>query len=416
MPKGGRKSAQKKAKRVEEGINESLENQSVASSQGSFETQSNPTDDIESTDELGTEGEEIETNFEQVLEDNIEGATEKNAKLRQTSMKAISGTFAKHLIADLVFERKDTILDIIERSLKRGQTEDQVCAGPLSVLLCVQLGVGPDSEHIFKILKPLLLATLQDPTARVPARASCASALALCCFLASDEHEDLVQCVRALQNVFSSSHTAAMSDLFCECLFSWALLLSIAPDSLVEECVEKQCRKIIKLMQHDDVNLRIAAGEVFALVCELGREKIEDFEPRQFGVLDILKDLATDGTKHRAKKDRRQQRSSFRDILRAIEDGTVPEETVKFGQETMYLCTWTQRRQYASFKELLGPGINLHLKENPLLRDIFELGQPVKLDTNGKASKNRRKLYNNAASKARTISRGKHRDKRSFVH
>ncbi|XP_028418669.1 interferon-related developmental regulator 1-like [Dendronephthya gigantea] len=82
----------------------------------------------------------------------------------------------------------------------------------------------------------------------------------------------------------------------------------------------------------------------------------------------------------------------------------------------MYLCTWTQRRQYASFKELLGPGINLHLKENPLLRDIFELGQPVKLDTNGKASKNRRKLYNNAASKARTISRGKHRDKRSFVH
>ena len=74
-------------------------------------------------------------------------------------------------------------------------------------------------------------------------------------------------------------------------------------------------------MQHDDVNLRIAAGEVFALVCELGRAKIENFEPRQFGVLDILKDLATDGTKHRAKKDRRQQRSSFRDILRAIEVG-----------------------------------------------------------------------------------------------
>ena len=83
----------------------------------------------------------------------------------------------------------------------------------------------------------------------------------------------------------------------------------------------RQCRKIIKLMQQDDVNLRIAAGEVFALICELGREKIEDFEPRQFGVLDILKDLATDGTKHRAKKDRRQQRSSFRDILRTIEVG-----------------------------------------------------------------------------------------------
>ncbi len=37
-------------KRVEEGLNESLESQSVASSQGSFETQSNPADDVESTD------------------------------------------------------------------------------------------------------------------------------------------------------------------------------------------------------------------------------------------------------------------------------------------------------------------------------------------------------------------------------
>ena len=53
-----------------------------------------------------------------------------------------------------------------------GQAEDQVCAGPLAVLLCIQLGYGPDSEHIFKLLKSPLLATLQDPTARIPARAS----------------------------------------------------------------------------------------------------------------------------------------------------------------------------------------------------------------------------------------------------
>ena len=32
-----------------------------------------------------------------------------------------------------------------------------------------------------------------------------------------------------------------------------------------------------------------------------------------------LKELATDSNKYRAKKDRRQQRSSFRDILRAVE-------------------------------------------------------------------------------------------------
>ena len=53
-----------------------------------------------------------------------------------------------------------------------GQAEDQVCAGPLAVLLCIQLGYGADSEHIFKLLKSPLITTLQDPTARIPARAS----------------------------------------------------------------------------------------------------------------------------------------------------------------------------------------------------------------------------------------------------
>ena len=56
-----------------------------------------------------------------------------------------------------------------------GQAEDQVCAGPLAVLLCVQLGYGSDSEDIFKLLKSPLLATLQDPTAKVSARASVSS-------------------------------------------------------------------------------------------------------------------------------------------------------------------------------------------------------------------------------------------------
>ena len=32
-----------------------------------------------------------------------------------------------------------------------------------------------------------------------------------------------------------------------------------------------------------------------------------------------LKELATDSSKHRAKKDKKQQRSSFRDIVRTVE-------------------------------------------------------------------------------------------------
>ncbi|CAM1154425.1 Uncharacterised protein g11220 [Pycnogonum litorale] len=65
----------------------------------------------------------------------------------------------------------------------------------------------------------------------------------------------------------------------------------------------------------------------------------------------------------------------------------------------------------------LGPGMNRHLAENELLRDVFELGTPLTPMTaaENKISKNERHLVNVAAFKARTKARNKSRDKRSAV-
>lgn len=91
--------------------------------------------------------------------------------------------------------------------------------------------------------------------------------------------------------------------------------------------------------------MRIGAGEAIALIYEGARYFDEDFgfdlsteeeeveddnriqqrdvASRQTKEMDELcsklRQLATDSHKYRAKKDRKQQRSSFRDILRAIE-------------------------------------------------------------------------------------------------
>lgn len=64
----------------------------------------------------------------------------------------------------------------------------------------------------------------------------------------------------------------------------------------------------------------MAAGETIALAYELGREHNEDFQRANTPQLaDKLRQLATDSHKYRAKKDRKQQRSSFRDILHYVE-------------------------------------------------------------------------------------------------
>lgn len=47
---------------------------------------------------------------------------------------------------------------------------------------------------------------------------------------------------------------------------------------------------------------------------------------------------------------------------------------VRFGQEVLCLDSWCRRRQYDAMCQTLGSGLNLHLAENELLRDVFQLG------------------------------------------
>ena len=104
----------------------------------------------------------------------------------------------------------------------------------------------------------------------------------------------------------------------------------------------RHIRRFVQLLDSTDVDLRIGAGEAIALIYEGARQFDEDFGfdvssgdeevdaenerptvARQTEEMDELCDklrqLATDSHKYRAKKDRKQQRSSFRDILHAIE-------------------------------------------------------------------------------------------------
>lgn len=68
----------------------------------------------------------------------------------------------------------------------------------------------------------------------------------------------------------------------------------------------------------------MAAGEALALIYESGREESAEFEEDfALDLIESLKELATDSHKYRAKKDRKQQRATFRDILQFIQVNNV---------------------------------------------------------------------------------------------
>lgn len=78
--------------------------------------------------------------------------------------------------------------------------------------------------------------------------------------------------------------------------------------------------RLRELLKSPHLDIRLSAGEALAIIFELGRDFSDDYEQDwSLDLIEILKDLATDSNKYRAKKDRKQQRANFRDILRYIE-------------------------------------------------------------------------------------------------
>ncbi|XP_035502204.2 interferon-related developmental regulator 2 isoform X1 [Scophthalmus maximus] len=380
----------------------------------------------EQVDEL-TAQEETEDKLKQCI-DNL---TDKSAKTRLAALESLQQAFSSRVLYDFLTERRLTVSDCLERNLKKGGGEEQAAAATVFALLCIQLGGGDEAEEGFKMLRPVLTALLIDNTASIVARQSCARALGMCCYVSTaEEGEDLVKSLALLESIFMSSYPnregtlptpkPGCPGLHMAALQAWSLLVTLCPASRLTVLLDLHLPKLQACLQSNDVNYRIAVGETIALLVELGRDIDEEFEVEDSESLcECLKSLATDGNKHRAKNDRRKQRSIFREVLHYIEqneDFTV--EKIRFGVESVYIDAWMRRRIYDAFKEILESGVRHHLQFNPLLRDIFGLGPPLILDATVKSNKISRfekHLFNSAAFKARTKQRNKVRDKRADV-
>ncbi|KAG7519716.1 interferon-related developmental regulator 2-like isoform X1 [Solea senegalensis] len=379
----------------------------------------------EQVDEL-TAQEETEDKLKQCI-DNL---MDKSAKTRLAALESLRQAFSSKVLYEFLTERRLTISDCLERSIKKGSGEEQAAAASVFALLCIQLGSGDEAEEGFKMLRPFLTAILNDNGASIVARQSCARALGMCCYVsAAEDGEDLIKSLALLESIFMSSYPnregalptpkPGSAGLHSAALQAWSLLVTLCPASRLTVLLDIHLPKLQACLESVDVNYRIAVGETIALLVELGREIDEGFQVEDSeGLCECLKSLATDGNKHRAKNDRRKQRSIFREVLHYIESEDFTEEKIRFGVESVYIDGWMRRRIYDAFKEILESGVRHHLQFNPLVRDIFGLGAPLILDATIKANKISRfekHLFNSAAFKARTKQRSKVRDKRADV-
>ncbi|XP_006633514.1 interferon-related developmental regulator 1 isoform X1 [Lepisosteus oculatus] len=382
-------------------------------------------------EEVGDVSEDAaQEDFEYKLKGYIDSTLDKSAKTRHSALDGLKTAMASKMLYEFLLERRITITDSIERCLKKGKGDEQRAAATLACLLCIQLGSGIESEEVFKTLKPIFMNILADRTANIQARQACATSLGVCSLVAEDDILDVYATMECFESLFAKSYTkedgtqsvfnAQTTALHISALLAWALLLTICSNTEVKKILKKHLPRLPSLLESDDVNMRIAAGETIALIFELARDLDAEFEYEDLESLCAnLNALATDGNKHRAKNDKRKQRSVFRDVLKAVEEGDFQTETIRFASERMYIDCWVKKRTYDAFRELVGSGMNYHLQANEFIRNVFELGAPLVVDSAAlkamKISRFERHLYNAAAFKARTKARSKFRDKRVDV-
>lgn len=372
-------------------------------------------------------------NFEDKMCDAIEGLLVKSGPQRAKNLEALKQGFCKKYCAEFLEKRKETVTDSLLRCLKKDSEKEQVLAAKCLGLLAIQ--IGGDICQVYSDIQSALVYRINDHKTSVPTRAQCASTMAICCFinntLNDDDVQELSSKMSTLEDVFKMSYrnkasgalpqtSPLLSELSISCLDAWGLLLTRAPEYFVQDKAQSHISLLGDLLLSSDTELRIAAGEAIALLYDLNRYINEDFDESMEDtemLCEQLKELSTEGTKHKARNALRQQRARFRDILQTVQDGIVGEECKKVGRTEIVIDDWAMKVQYNAFCNALHPGINVHLQENVMLRDFFELGAPVTAGSKPaqRMSKTQRKYYNSQADKARTVSRGKHRDKRSAV-
>jgi hypothetical protein len=354
------------------------------------------------------------------------------------ALNGLCRAFGKKFVPEFVDNRKITIQDIIERSLKKGKGSEQIAAANLATSLCIQL--RGDADDLYREIKPILITLMTDKSASVLARISAATSLGNLCFLAAPAIVEVEAVMVVLEQTFTSpsSHSGDTLSLCTAALSAWTLLATVLPMSRVHDLLVKHAELFGKLLDAPDVDLRIATGEAIAVLYEFLSESEEndsDEEDSNVGdnrskeelervvtaidnLVPHLKELATDSQKSRSKKDRKEQKASFRDILRTVEEGDGYYEKVAINKrEKLEIESWAMKKQYEMVCKALSSGTNLHLTENELLRGVFEMGDPILglASVQSNVTKHQRQLANQQAFKWRTQTRGKNRDKRSAV-
>ncbi|CAD6193556.1 unnamed protein product [Caenorhabditis auriculariae] len=349
------------------------------------------------------------------LAEHIEHAQDKkNISVKLAALQGIQLALTSHYLPDFSTRYKVTLIDLITKNLHNKTDNEIVVSAVILALLAVQIG-GEMSEDVEEPLAAMRTIVM-DGSRSDALRSVCALSIAITTRLSCESDDSVAASVKACRHAWSSVKLGAPnSRLFTISLASWCLLLLDADNATLSSAILDQ-PKVANYLDADQLDNRVAAGEALAFLTELVGENRPGFTfPNHQHVLEILERLVSESTKSKAKRDKRIQRLTFREVYAFMKSSDdAPSVSIKFGKESLVLDTCSIKLFYDLCCEVLRGGMLRQLQQNEALRDVFDLG-PVPLETTGRENKALKMAIHEAADKYRNQVRGRQRDKRSTV-
>eukprot|EP01029_Cantina_marsupialis_P028239 TRINITY_DN775901_c0_g1_i1.p1 TRINITY_DN775901_c0_g1~~TRINITY_DN775901_c0_g1_i1.p1 ORF type:complete len:413 (-),score=127.13 TRINITY_DN775901_c0_g1_i1:254-1393(-) len=339
--------------------------------------------------------------IEGAIEDLLDEMREKRYTTRQAAIEKMIQLFQKHYCLADIEDYQETILAALLESTKKGIRKEAVLALKcISVLLII---IGEDRDDIYKFMVEPLTNLCDSTEPSIAAEAI--NALAMLAFVCSTDQENCVPVLEMCSAKFVGGGLHPC--LEASCISNWALLASTLPDAyLATESFPEYCAPLCGMLDSIDLDVRVAAGKCLAMLHEatMSDDAPEaDVGAELYAVIESLRDMATENSRYKSKKEQVDQRKTFRHILKSLETGEPPVEVMKIAGTTLEFEGWAQIVQLASFRQALGGGMLTHMRENPLLGEILDF--ELDIEPTKRMSKIEKRLYmssNSEESKWRT--------------
>ncbi|BFZ65323.1 hypothetical protein YB2330_006489 [Saitoella coloradoensis] len=352
---------------------------------------------IESVESWGAATEvALEKGWDDELKGFVDGLVERKGSSvqgREELLSKIHKVMCLRNARSVLVGREADLLNAVAKSLKGGRTERESLLA--ARLLSVFVLTCPDYDQTYDATRQILKQQIQS-SSFTGVKSASISALSTVIFTHGSSHETVAVLDFLQEIVESDGITVEAADdegVVTAAIEAFGFLLTGLEEEGEEadQVVREGLPVMVEQLDSAEVNVRVAAGEVIALMYEMWAHADTREEPEEGQELEkpyddighltnLLSNLSTASSKRIAKSSRRTLHSTFRDVLDTVNNPkySAPSVTLKFGRAaTLYVDSWLKLTRLRQLRRVLSHGMHSHFLHNQVIRDMLEYTGPI---------------------------------------